>query len=169
MPPFGYESNKVLIELPREVYLSDAFRMPTFLEDRHVSSSACDVWAGTDPGADNRLRRVDVARRGLARKYGAPAPTGLPLEQQSFYRAGHAHAGVLTILGVVLQILLDHSALPPLLMWWARAGALLAPLLVSAGFFGVAHVPALRGLLYLGAATVIVTTLMVGIGLVRRQ
>jgi hypothetical protein len=102
-------------------------------------------------------------------RYGAPAPTGLSPEQQSFYRAGHAHAGVLTILGVVLQILLDHSALPPLLMWWARAGALLAPLLVSAGFFGVAHVPALRGLLYLGAATVIVTTLMVGIGLVRRQ
>ena len=102
-------------------------------------------------------------------KYGAPAPTGLSPEQQSFYRAGHAHAGVLTILGVVLQILLDQSALPPLLMWSARAGALFAPLLVAGGFFGVAHVPALRSLLYLGAATVIGTTLTVGIGLLRRH
>jgi hypothetical protein len=102
-------------------------------------------------------------------KYGAPAPTGLSPEQQSFYRAGHAHAGVLTILGLVLQILLDYAALPPSLMPAARAGALVGPLLVSGGFFGVAHVPALRGLLYLGAATVIVTTLMVGIGLLRRQ
>jgi hypothetical protein len=102
-------------------------------------------------------------------QYGTPGPTGLSPEQQAFYRAGHAHAGVLTVLGIVLQILIDHSALPLLAMRSARAGALVAPLLVSAGFFGVAHVPALRGLLYLGAATVIVTTLTVGIGLLRRH
>ena len=100
-------------------------------------------------------------------KYGAPAPKGLTPEQQSLYRAGHAHAGVLTILGIVLQILLDHCALAPAVLTTARVGALVAPLLVSGGFFGVAHLPALRGLLYLGAASVIITTLTAGIGLLR--
>ena len=99
--------------------------------------------------------------------YGAPAPRGLSPLQVSLYRAGHAHAGVLTILGVVLQILLDHCSLPPAFVWSARAGALAAPLLVSGGFFGTAHVPGLRALLYLGAATIGAVTLTAGVGLLR--
>lgn len=99
--------------------------------------------------------------------YGAPAPPGLSPLQMSLYRAGHAHAGVLTILGLTLQIVIDHSALSSSFAWSARVGAVAAPLLVAGGFFGVAHVPSLRFLLYLGAATVIATTLTVGVGLLR--
>src|SRR5262245_9080462 len=102
-------------------------------------------------------------------KYGTPSPRGLSPFQESLYRAGHAHAGVLTILGLALQVLIDHASLPPFLVWPARIGALAAPLLVSGGFFGVAHVAGLRILLYLGAATVISTTLTVGIGLLRAR
>src|SRR4030095_14868738 len=71
--------------------------------------------------------------------FGAPAPRNLSSLQVSLYRAGHAHAGVLTILGLTLQLLIDHAALPPSLVWPTRLTALAAPLLVSAGFFGVAH------------------------------
>jgi hypothetical protein len=99
--------------------------------------------------------------------YGAPAPKGLSPLQASLYRAGHAHAGVLTILGLALQALLDHSSLPLSLVWSARVGALTAPLFVAGGFFGTAHLAGLSALLYLGAAAVAATTLTVGIGLLR--
>ena len=32
--------------------------------------------------------------------------------QRSFYRAGHAHAGVLVILGLVVRLCLQHPAVP---------------------------------------------------------
>jgi hypothetical protein len=48
-----------------------------------------------------------------------------------------------------------------------RLAALAAALLVSGGFFVIAHVPSMRGLLYVGAALVVLTTLTVGIGLLR--
>jgi hypothetical protein len=101
--------------------------------------------------------------------FGAPAPRNLSSLQVSLNRAGHAHAGVLTILGLALQLLIDHAALPPSLVWPTRLTALAAPLLVSAGFFGVAHLSAFRIVLYLGAAAVIVATLTVGVGLLRAR
>jgi hypothetical protein len=101
--------------------------------------------------------------------FGAPAPTNLSLSQIAFYRAGHAHAGVLTLLALFLQIALDSAALPAALVWPARVGAVAAALLVSGGFFAVAHVRALRGLLYTGAFLVAATTLTVGIGLIRAR
>jgi hypothetical protein len=76
---------------------------------------------------------------------------------------------ILTILGVVLQIVMDHASLPLSLIWPIRVGALTAPLMVAGGFFGVAHIAGLRWLLYVGAVTVVITTLMVGIGLVRAR
>ncbi len=101
--------------------------------------------------------------------FGAPAPKILSPMQVAFYRAGHAHAGVLTLLALFLQIAIDHAFLPPWSIWPVRIGAILAALLVSGGFFAVAHVPALRGLLYVGATLVVVTTLVVGIGLIRAR
>ena len=101
--------------------------------------------------------------------YGAPAPTGLTPLQTTFYRAGHAHAGVLMLLSLFVQIFLDHAALPGSLIWPARISAVAAALLVSGGFFAVAHVPSLRGILYIGALLVAVTTLTVGVGLVRSR
>src|SRR5215470_2997510 len=41
--------------------------------------------------------------------YGTPAPHNLTPLQQAFYRAGHAHAGVLLILSLILQIAIDSA------------------------------------------------------------
>lgn len=100
-------------------------------------------------------------------KLGPGGPRNLTPEQASFYRAGHAHAGVLTLLALLMQIMLDHAALSPELIWSVRIGVVAAALCVSGGFFAVAHVRALRGLLYLGAFLVATTTLTAGIGLLR--
>jgi hypothetical protein len=99
--------------------------------------------------------------------YGAPGPRNLSSAQQSLYRAGHAHAGVLSILSFLLQIALDEARLPQGLIWPARAAALGAALTVSGGFFATAHSRSLRWLLYLGAALVAAVTLTAGIGLLR--
>jgi hypothetical protein len=98
--------------------------------------------------------------------FGMPAPKDLSPSQVTFYRAGHAHAGVLTLLAVLLQIGVDYATIPGPLVWPVRIGAPLAALFVSGGFFGIAHVRALRGLIYIGAILVAATTLTVGIGLV---
>jgi hypothetical protein len=100
-------------------------------------------------------------------RYGAPAPPGLTPEQVMFYRAGHAHAGVLALLALFIQIAVDQTSLPLPLLTPLRVAALAAPLLVSGGFFGLAHFAPLRALLYLGAATLAITTLTVGAGLIR--
>src|SRR5262249_32451056 len=62
---------------------------------------------------------------------GAPGPDTLSSSQVTFYRAGHAHAGVLAILSLFLQVAIDYAALPQSLVWPARLGALAAALLVS--------------------------------------
>jgi hypothetical protein len=97
---------------------------------------------------------------------GTLGPKNLSPSQMAFYRAGHAHAGVLTLLALFLQIGLDYAAIPHSLVWPTRVGAVAAALLVSGGFFAVAHARALRGMLYLGALLVAATTLTVGIGLI---
>ena len=101
------------------------------------------------------------------RAFGTPGPKTLSPSQIAFYRAGHAHAGVLTLLALFLQIGVDYAAIPQLLVWPVRVGAVAAALLVSGGFFAVAHLPTLRGLLYAGAVLLAATTLTVGIGLIR--
>jgi hypothetical protein len=84
--------------------------------------------------------------------------------QISLYRAGHAHAGVLVIFSLVVQFLLDQARLGTGLTWALRVAAPLAAILVSGGFFGLAHVPQLRVVLYAGAALVALVTLTTGIG-----
>ena len=98
---------------------------------------------------------------------GPGGPRNLSPSQIDFYRAGHAHAGVLTLLALFLQIAVDHAAIPQGLALPVRIGAVAGALCVSGGFFAVAHTRVLRGLLYLGAFLVAATTLTVGIGLVR--
>ncbi len=54
--------------------------------------------------------------------------------QRAFFRAGHAHAGVLVILGLVVQLCLQHPAVPA----WSTFLAdfvLYAAIFMSAGFF----------------------------------
>jgi hypothetical protein len=98
--------------------------------------------------------------------YGAPAPQGLTQTQQAFYRAGHAHAGVLLILSLILQMAVDYARLG-VMEWPIRIAAPVAAILVSAGFFGVAHLPALRVVLYSGATLVAANTVIVGVALLR--
>jgi hypothetical protein len=97
---------------------------------------------------------------------GVPGPE-LTALQTTLYRAGHAHAGVLVILSLLLQVMLDHVRLSAGTAWSARIAAPLAAILVPGGFFGLAHLAALRVLLYAGATLLVYATLAVGIGLLR--
>jgi len=100
-------------------------------------------------------------------RLGVPGPRELSPAQVSLYRAGHAHAGVLMLLSLFIQVLMDYASLPQTLVWPERLGAIAAAMLVSGGFFAIAHLPHLRFLLYAGATLVIATTLVAGIGLLR--
>ena len=91
--------------------------------------------------------------------------------QKSFFRAGHAHAGVLVILGllVLLYMRLGDVGRP----WAALAsGVLIAAILMPAGFFlsVVGRDPqrpnAFIGVLWAGAAALTVGLAGAGIGLI---
>lgn len=61
---------------------------------------------------------------------------GLPFNglQKSFFRAGHAHAGVLVILGLVSLLLLAATGVQGL--WaWSGVGVLASAILIPGGFF----------------------------------
>ncbi|MDZ7657986.1 hypothetical protein [Fodinibius sp.] len=66
----------------------------------------------------------------------APGNLSLTDSQWGLWRAGHAHAGVLVILSLILQPLIDGIQLSPRLEWTARLGAPGASILMSGGFFG---------------------------------
>ena len=55
--------------------------------------------------------------------------------QQRFFRAGHAHAGVLVTLGLVCLLLAEATDLTGAAAWLARTGVLVAAILMPAGFF----------------------------------
>ncbi len=55
--------------------------------------------------------------------------------QTSFFRAGHAHAGVLVILGLVCVLLAESTDLTGFWWWLAATGVLVAAILLPAGFF----------------------------------
>jgi len=55
--------------------------------------------------------------------------------QRRFYRAGHAHAGVLVTLGLVCLLLAEATDLTGFVRWFAQSGVLIAAILMPAGFF----------------------------------
>ncbi len=110
------------------------------------------------------LTLLGVLTRGRA---GLPAGIALDPEQAALWRAGHAHAGVLLLLSLLIQLLLDDARLPAPLAWSARVAAPGAAVLVSAGFFGVAHLTALAAVLYAGTAALVFSVLVTGVGLIR--
>ncbi|WP_182113603.1 MULTISPECIES: hypothetical protein [unclassified Actinotalea] len=61
--------------------------------------------------------------------------------QTSFYRAGHAHAGVLVTLGLVCVLLGEATDLDGFWRWLGQTGVLVAAVLMPAGFFLSAHGP----------------------------
>ncbi|HEU4491797.1 MAG TPA: hypothetical protein VFR74_13095 [Jiangellales bacterium] len=91
--------------------------------------------------------------------------------QQSFARAGHAHAGVLVILALVCQVLVDATTLTGIWQTMARSGVAVAAILMSAGFFLSSigrdrHSPnRLIALVWLGAASLAAGVVTLGVGL----
>lgn len=92
--------------------------------------------------------------------------------QKSFARAGHAHAGVLVILGLVGLLYVDSTSLTGVFLWLGRLGVPIAAILMSAGFFvssagkNVTKPNALIWLLWIGAAFLAAGVLSLGIGLI---
>jgi hypothetical protein len=91
--------------------------------------------------------------------------------QRAFFRAGHAHAGVLVTLALVGQILADAAQLPAPLALLARNGIPAAAILMPAGFFlsaagrGVTEPSRLIVLVYAGAVSLALGVLSLGVGL----
>jgi hypothetical protein len=91
--------------------------------------------------------------------------------QRSFYRAGHGHAGVLIILGLVCLLLTEATALTGGWAWLARTGVLVGAILMPAGFFLSALGPdrtrpnRLVVLLWAGAGLVVAGLASLGVGL----
>ncbi len=85
--------------------------------------------------------------------------------QNSLWRAGHAHAGVLAILGLVLQMQLDATPLKESIRWVSRISNQLAVLLISFSFFGLAYAEGFKWSMYLGILTLIVSLMILAVGL----
>jgi hypothetical protein len=91
--------------------------------------------------------------------------------QTSFFRAGHAHAGVLLTLGLVVQVLVDATDLTGGGEWLARSGVPAAALLMPGGFFlsvvgrDVVQPNRLVWLVYAGATLLAAGLIALGIGL----
>jgi hypothetical protein len=91
--------------------------------------------------------------------------------QQAFFRAGHAHAGVYLILGLVAQVLVDATTLSGLAEWVARAFIPIAALLLPGGFFlsvikpGATEANRLVALVPAGGVVLAIGLATLGIGL----
>jgi Ni,Fe-hydrogenase I cytochrome b subunit len=93
--------------------------------------------------------------------------------RQNFFRAGHAHAGVIVILSLICLLLADSALLPASLLWAVRIPVPLAAILIPAGFFLSMLPPTATqpgpavGLTYVGMVSLAVGVLLLGVGLVR--
>lgn len=91
--------------------------------------------------------------------------------QKSMFRAGHAHAGVLVLLSLICELLLDELALNTGIVWGLRSAFPLSAILVSGGFFagaagkGVTKPQKGIALLYGGVVILAVALVVSGIGL----
>src|SRR5215470_2126412 len=104
----------------------------------------------------------------LTRGTVSPSPdVHLDDTQWALWRAGHAHAGMWTILSLLLQIFLDSARLSAAAKWIARICAPLAAVFLSAGFFGVSISASFRWLIYLGVLSMLTALLLTALGLMR--
>jgi len=91
--------------------------------------------------------------------------------QRSFFRAGHAHAGVLVIFGLLCLVLSSATALTGVGWFVAATGVLIAAILMPAGFFfsamGRGRTAPSRwiALLFAGALSLAAGVVTLGIGL----
>ena len=102
----------------------------------------------------------------------APGYLDNPL-RQAFFRAGHAHAGVLLILSLISQILVDSIVIGDPFRWLIRLAIPSAAILMPLGFFLSVASPqnprpnSLVGLIYLGALVLALGVLLLGFFLLR--
>ena len=95
--------------------------------------------------------------------------------RQDLWRAGHAHAGIMLIISLVLLRYVDETPLHGAWLWIARHGAPLAAILMPAGFFLSVLAPeatepsALIGLVPVGGVLVVAAVLTTGVGLLRAR
>jgi hypothetical protein len=91
--------------------------------------------------------------------------------QRRFYRAGHAHAGVLVILGLLIRLTLQHPAVPG----WSSTladGVLYAAIVMPAGFFlsvlgrDPSQPNRWKALIWLGALSLTIGLVASGVGLI---
>jgi hypothetical protein len=93
--------------------------------------------------------------------------------RQSLWRAGHAHAGVMLILALVLLRYVDETRLTGRWLWLARHGVPFAAILMPAGFFLSVVSPemtqpnALILLVPLGGLFLVAGVVTLGVGLLR--
>jgi hypothetical protein len=93
--------------------------------------------------------------------------------RQDLWRAGHAHAGIMLIIALVVLRYVDDTNLRGGWLWLARTGAPIAAILMPAGFFGSVLMPeatepnALIALVPLGGLFLVAGLLTAGIGLFR--
>ena len=93
--------------------------------------------------------------------------------RQDLWRAGHAHAGVMVILALVLLRYVDEAGLRGPWLLVARHGAPVAAILMPLGFFLSVLTPdatqpnGLIALVYLGGLSLVAGVLTLGIGLIR--
>ena len=93
--------------------------------------------------------------------------------RQNFFRAGHAHAGVIVILSLICQMLADAALLPVPFLWFVRIGVPLSAILISTGFFFSVVPPTATqasgavSLIYAGALILAIGVVTLGIGLLR--
>jgi hypothetical protein len=90
--------------------------------------------------------------------------------RMKLFVAGHAHAGVIVILSLILQPLVDQTTMATALQWFVRLGAPLSAILMSAGFFfamdSKGQMGIFRNLIYLGGLLLAASVLILGVGLV---
>ncbi|MGY2875494.1 hypothetical protein ACVW00_002684 [Marmoricola sp. URHA0025 HA25] len=91
--------------------------------------------------------------------------------QIGFARAGHAHAGVLLVLGLLAQVYVDQTDLTGVLGWLARSGVPVAAILMPAGFFAASAGRALTrpngfiAVVYAGGLVLAASLTTLGVGL----
>ena len=94
--------------------------------------------------------------------------------RQDLWRAGHAHAGVLLVLSLVVLLYVDEARLPAGAKWFVRSSVPAAAILLPVAFFLSVLSPeaqepnALIYLAYLGAVAAAAGVVTLGIGLLRR-
>jgi hypothetical protein len=95
--------------------------------------------------------------------------------RQDLWRAGHAHAGVLLVLSLVVLRYVDETELTERLKWFVRLAIPSAAILLPSAFFLSVLRPdatepnGLIALAYVGAAVLAAGVVLLGVGLLRRQ